>query len=351
LRVGLVIYGDLTGRSGGYLYDRMLVDHLEGRGDNVEVVGIPGRCGGLSLLKNVDPGLLDRLTGLEVDILVEDELCHHALCLLNARLKRDASYPLVGLVHHLSCLAEGRRDRAHRHEVIERRFLSSVDGYIFNSVATAKCVQGFVPHAQGVVARPGKDHVLPRTVERTFSGTLAVLYVGNILPHKGLDILIKAVSRLPRGQVTVDVAGPAVDHRYLREVTSLIEHHGLKEEVRFHGWVDTEERDALMDKAHILVAPSRMEGYGLIFVEAMACGLPAIAPAVGGASENITHGHEGFLVAPGDHQALASYLAELDGDRELLKTMSHRARRRFDALPTWGEEMGRAREYLLSMVR
>jgi glycosyltransferase involved in cell wall biosynthesis len=133
-------------------------------------------------------------------------------------------------------------------------------------------------------------------------------------------------------------------------VRSLIDRYGLSDQVRFHGWLDDGTRDALMDRCHLLAVPSYHEGYGLVFVEAMASGLPVIAPSSGGAREVITHMREGFLVDPGDHQAIARHLQELDRDRGLLERMSAAAQARFENLPTWKDEMERARAHLLSVT-
>jgi len=350
LKAALVIYGDLTSRSGGYLYDRMLVEHLERCGDSVEAVSVPGGPGARGVMSNADPRLLRRLGTLDADVLIEDELCHGSLFLLNRRLKETASFPLVGLVHHLSCHADPRPAAARRHWIAEKRFLSSLDGFLANSEATREAVRSLAPLARGAVARPGRDHVQARKVDRDMSGPLALLYVGNVLPHKGLETLVRAMASLPRGRARLEVVGPSPDRPFLHRVLGLVDRCGLSGEVRFRGWVSDEERDRSMDLAQVLVVPSRHEGYGLVFVEAMACGLPVIAPSSGGAGEIVTHGSEGFLVGPGDEGALASCLSKLEEDRDLLRTMSERARHRYDTLPTWEEQMTKAREHLLSFV-
>ena len=83
--------------------------------------------------------------------------------------------------------------------------------------------------------------------------------------------------------------------------------------------------------------PSSYEGFGIVYLEGMAFGLPALATTAGGAVEIITSGRDGFLVSPGDHGALARQLGTLMADRDLLLTMSLVAQQRFAAHPTWDD--------------
>ncbi|MGE5379281.1 MAG: glycosyltransferase family 4 protein [Candidatus Saccharibacteria bacterium] len=350
MRVGLAIYGDISNRSGGYLYDRMLVKHLLEHGDEVEIVTVPGQCRTSSIISNYSPLLLRRFTELDLDVLVEDELCHHSLCLINNRLKKAASCPLIGLFHFLACRAEPNRGKAHRHEVVERRFASTLDGCIFNSAGTAEAVRHLLPGCQGIIARPGRDHIHPMQTIRKRSSRLKVLFIGNIAPEKGLDVLIEAMAALPNERFFLEVAGPALDPEYLMYVHSLIERRSMQCSVRFWGWVAEGERENLMSKADVLVVPSFFEGYGLVFVEAMACGLPVIAPLCGGANEIVREGREGFLVRAGDAAAISGHLRNLEEDTNLWEEMGDNARKRYHELPTWDEEMSKARSYLRSFL-
>ncbi len=350
MKVGLVIYGELGTPTGGYFYDRMLVEHLRSRGDGVEVVSMLPRGAGMGLLDNLDPRLLRRLLELDVDVLLQDELNHPSLCLMNERYRRSSDTPMISIVHHLACVAERCASRAAGHRALERRYLRTVDGFIFNSWATRASVLEMVPGAEGVVAHPGKDHVVPGARSREGGGPLVVLYLGNILPHKGLDVLMGAIASLPRGSVRLEVVGAPLDPAYLLSIGGMVASEGLEGIVSFYGRLSDAERDEMMRSADALALPSYHEGYGLAIVEAMAAGLPVIAPASGGAKEIISHGREGFLVRGGDVEGIASSLRDLL-DPALRREMSERARRRFDRLPSWVTEMGRARAYILVRAR
>jgi N-acetyl-alpha-D-glucosaminyl L-malate synthase BshA len=110
-------------------------------------------------------------------------------------------------------------------------------------------------------------------------------------------------------------SGPA--ERLTREL-------GLERHVTFLGKQDHVER--LLPQADVLLMPSELEGFGLAALEAMACGVPAVATNVGGVPELITQGVDGFLEAPGDIAAQAARVAELLCDDELHGRMSQAAR-------------------------
>jgi hypothetical protein len=101
MKIGLIIYGRLQTLSGGYLYDRQLVEHLEAAGDEVEIISLPWEGYGRSLLHNVWFALAEQLRLAEFDLLLQDELNHPSLFWLNRRLRGHISYPIVSIVHHL----------------------------------------------------------------------------------------------------------------------------------------------------------------------------------------------------------------------------------------------------------
>jgi hypothetical protein len=97
VRVGLVIYGSLGTISGGYLYDRMLVDHLSRHGAQVEVITLPWRNYARRLGDNFSRSLWRRLRHAALDVLLQDELNHPSLFWLNRRLKSRVRYPRLAI--------------------------------------------------------------------------------------------------------------------------------------------------------------------------------------------------------------------------------------------------------------
>jgi glycosyltransferase involved in cell wall biosynthesis len=124
----------------------------------------------------------------------------------------------------------------------------------------------------------------------------------------------------------------------------------LKSKVHFHGSLDNEDLIAKLRSAHLLVVPSSYEGFGIVYLEGMAFGLPAIATTAGGASEIISDGETGFLIPPDDAATLAERLSTLAGDRELLARMSVNALRRYRQQPMWESTAEHIREFLFSAI-
>ncbi|MGZ4903770.1 MAG: glycosyltransferase family 4 protein [Halobacteriota archaeon] len=362
MRIGLVIYGSLDKLTGGYLYDRILVTYLQEHGSTVEIVSLPEARYPRHLLQNFSARYFQRLTDLQVDVLVQDELNHPSLFMLNRRLRERVSYPIVSLVHLIRCCEPRPAWQNAVYRQIERRYLSSVDGFIFNSVATRVQIgqllsEAFVRGGRSIVAHPGRDRLHMRIdeaqiEERAHDGILRLLFVGNIIPLKGLHLLVQALAQIPNDRWTLTVIGNTdVQPAYTRAVLQQLNRNNLGKRVSFMGAItDAAELSHYLRSSHVLVVPSAYEGYGIVYAEGMGYGLPAIGAKDGGAQEIITHRKDGLLVPPGDVTLLKSYLAELIDDRALLLKMSLNARRRYESLPTWEESMRTIDLFLATLV-
>jgi glycosyltransferase involved in cell wall biosynthesis len=358
MHIGLIIYGDLDTISGGYLYDRKLVEHLRARGDRVEVISIAWRNYLRHLGDNFSASLLERLTNLQLDVLLQDELNHPSLFLINRRLRTRCAYPLVSIVHHLrsSELRPAWQNRLY--SCLERRYLSSVDAFIFNSQTTRRAVEHLLQKpTRGIVAYPSGNRLLPSlTVEEIQKralrpGALNILFLGNVIPRKGLHLLLEALERMPKQSWQLTVIGSThVDPDYTRRLMSQAVRREILERVNFTGAVSDDKLVAALANHHLLVVPSSYEGYGIVYLEGMGFGLPAIGTQSGAAGEIITHGRDGFLIPPGDAAQLAAFLQELAYDRQRLQAMSLSARKRYDRQPTWEQSMQRVRAFLTSII-
>lgn len=364
MRIGLVIYGNLDTVSGGYLYDRRLVAHLRACGDSVEVVSLPWRDYGRHLADNLAPSLQQRLRDGAWDVLLQDELNHPSLFLVNRWFHRVRAgfprpYPIIAIVHHLRS-SEARPAWQNRlYGWVERRYLAGVDGFIFNSLTTQAVVTRLTGGAQpGVVAPPGRDHrpvtVNPAEVAARAAapGPLRVLFIGNLIPRKGLHTVVEALARLPEAACRLTAVGSdEVDPAYAAAVCRQIMQLGLTYRVDLLGALPDEALGRLLAESHVLVVPSSYEGYGIVYAEALGHGLPVIASTSGAAHEIVTDGREGFLVAPGDAAAIAAILGRLSGDRAALGRMGQAALARYAALPTWAESAAQARVFLSTIAR
>jgi glycosyltransferase involved in cell wall biosynthesis len=358
MRIGFVIYGRLDTLTGGYLYDRKLVEHLRACGDEVEVVSLPWRNYARHLGDNVSGSLAARLAGKRFDVLLQDELNHPSLVLTNRRLKRRAKYPIVSVVHHLRADELAGSRLAPVYAGVERRYLASLDGAVFNSAATRARAEALVGRTlRGIVAHPCADHLgpglpVPDVVRRAgHGGPLRIVSVANVAPRKGLHVLVEALRHVPRDQWRLTVAGSlTVDPTYVQRLRRAIEHAGMNANVELLGQVPDAELRALLARSDALAVPSSLEGFGIAYLEGMRYGLAIIASTAGGAGEVVEHGRQGFLVAPGDAQSLAEHLGRLAADRALLVRLCVAARRKVASHPDWQDSFRPARELLHKIV-
>lgn len=358
MKIGFIIYGSLDTLSGGYLYDRKLVEHVLSQGDHVEIISLPWRNYLFHLGDNLSPTLARRLAGLRPDILIQDELNHPSLFWLNRRLSKTKSYPIVSIVHHLLSSEERPMWQNNFYGWVERKYLQSVDGFIYNSHTTRKVVESLLGDVYpGVVAHPGgdrltnsiaDDEIVARASE---PGVLRLIFLGNLTPRKGFHVLVDALQLLPKDAWQLTVVGRLdLDHAYTRLVHRQVNRARLEESIDFMGPLGKEDLPKYLARSHAMVVPSSYEGFGIAYLEGMGFGLPAIASTAGAAKEIIEHGVNGFLMPPGDAKALAGFIRQLWLDRELLAAMSLAARRRFTANPTWEETVSRIRNFLQSLV-
>ncbi len=358
MRIGLVIYGRLDTQSGGYLYDRQLVQRLQVGGHSVDVISQPWSRYAGHLLHNLDRQWAERMAG-EYHVLLQDELNHPSLFSINRGLKRRSSVPLVSIVHHLRSSEDHPRALRWFYHLVERAYLRSVDGFIFNSQTTKTAVERMAGDLSKpwVVATPAGNRFGPgiaddEIIARVNGGKiLRVLFVGNVIRRKGLHSLLRALAELPDDAWQLTVAGRLdVDASYAQALIEQARRSGTVDRVQFVGGLDDAQlRERLMSN-DVLAVPSQYEGFGIVYLEGMAYGLPGIATTSGAAGEIIQDGQSGFLVQVGDWRALSQRLRQLAGDRDRLRGMSLAARRRFDDFPGWEESMGKIVGFLDQFV-
>ncbi|KAB1198883.1 MULTISPECIES: glycosyltransferase family 4 protein [Haloferax] len=353
MRVGFVVYGPLDGRSGGYRYDLELVRTLRAAGDEVTVVSLPERPYRQRLRDNVTAHR--RLSDLDVDVLVEDELCHPSLAGVNPRL--DDETPVVSLVHHLHSRETHTSWRRHVKQAIETQYLHSVDAFVFNSETTRETVATVTDPEPSVVAYPAGDRFssfgAPLSDDeirsRADDGPLRVVSVGNLEPRKNVDGLLRALARVS-GDWRLTIVGNAVDSAYEHSLRTLADDLGVAQRVSFTGRLPDADLVATLRESHLFALPSHYEGFGIAALEAMGFGLPALVSTEGGASELVTHRRDGFLVDPTDVSAITDVIAPLCRNRTRLVSYSLAARDRYTEHGTW-DEMGKTvRDFLVTCV-
>jgi D-inositol-3-phosphate glycosyltransferase len=160
------------------------------------------------------------------------------------------------------------------------------------------------PGVDGIRFRPGPKDEARRALG--LEGSRVALFVGRLQPLKGPDLAIRGLaeairldSRATRDLVLAMVGGPsgpaAVDE--LRELAASL---GLSDRVKFFPPRPHGDMPAVYSAADVVLVPSRSESFGLVALEAQACGIPVVASSVGGLRYVVGHGHGGLLVGPND---------------------------------------------------
>lgn len=208
-----------------------------------------------------------------------------------------------------------------------------------------------------VLINPGVDAPANARTERSGNGHPTVLTISRLEDrYKGHDVVLRALP-LVRAQVP-EVRWRVVGDGPLRPtLEDRARALGLEDVVQFLGSVSDEARDQELGRADAFCMVSRLpaggfagEGFGIVYLEANAHGLPVVAGAVGGATDAVVHGETGLLVDPQDHVAVADALVALLSDRDLAARLARGGRERADRF-TWEAASERVEFELLSLVK
>jgi glycosyltransferase involved in cell wall biosynthesis len=325
----------LARQTGGYIYDRRLIEFLRQQGCRVDVISVGNVWGGRSLLSPlwlIAARLQDRY-----DVLLEDELAHPALWLFNTWLHTTRSARVVALVHALRYRLLRGRWRRRLSRALERQMLISVESIVTVSQhLKAELIRLGLQGSRIHVVPPGVSW--PASVARVPSPTshIRLLCVANCLPAKGLHILLEALHQAddPRLHLTI-VGDDRIDPAYTRRLRRLLTRWALTSRVRFTGTVPWETMADFYTAADIFVFPSLSEGFGIVLAEAMSFGLPVIATSADAIPELVHHGANGLLVPPQDPGALARATAQLASDEALRQQFGRAGREGAAGLPSW----------------
>jgi len=194
-------------------------------------------------------------------------------------------------------------------------------------------VDAFLAPSRTVAARhramglpAARIHVLPHAVPDPLRGDEpsapraeeGALFVGRLSPEKGVDVLLEAWRGVPH---PLRIVGTGPDEAALREQARDLP------QVELLGALPPAEVQALMARCAFLVLPHRwLEPFGLVVLEAMACGRPVLTSDLGGPAEVVRHGGDGLLTRPGDPLALRAAALELFGRRRALEALGRTAR-------------------------
>ena len=221
----------------------------------------------------------------------------------------------------------------------ESTALRRSDGLIVPSRAHARLLERHYAHLPPIEVVPhglGADAPPPR--EREPSGCVELLYVGKLEPRKGYDLLVRAVARAyamleekPRLVVVGEDTPRGASGESFGELATRDLPSDVRKAIDVRGWVADSTLSELYGRCDALVAPSRYESFGLMYIEAMRAGRPVAALRAGAAPEIVTEGETGLLVDPGDDRGLAEALVTLARDAGLRERLGRNGRRRWES--------------------
>lgn len=325
--------GDLDTPTGGYAYDKRMIAELRELGWRPQVLnlgeGFPNpnaltRASAKAQLKDVPKGRAIVIDGLAFGVMPDEA---EAV---------SKTHPLIAMVHHPLALESGATPQeAEALRESERRALSFTHAVVVNSQTTALALADYgVPAERITVARPGTDRV--SVAPRQHSGPVALLTVGSIVLRKGYDVLIEALAGLIDLPWHLTIVGDARDPATAGQLRDAIEHHKLGPRISLFGAVQPSRLAELYASSELFVLPSRYEGFGMAYAEAIAHGLPVIGTTAGAIPETVPE-TAGVLIPPDDMPALAAALRRLVESPRARAQLAAGACEAAKHLPTWTE--------------
>ena len=170
--------------------------------------------------------------------------------------------------------------------------------------------------------------------------------VGRLVRRKGLDNLLSALARPECAEVHLVVVGSGPEREDLEELAEAL---GMASRVTFTGWVDEAQKWQILRASDAYVSATLHEGFGLMFLEAMAVGVPVVTPNHGGHTDFLRDGITGYLVPPSNNEALSEAVARLVADEDAAARMGAANRELFESRYTI-QHCARAYEDLFAEV-
>jgi glycosyltransferase involved in cell wall biosynthesis len=324
------IPGDLSTPTGGYRYDRRVMEELRTLGWNMHHLALPGDFPAPSEESLHETERLLGKTPKDAVILFDGL----ALGALPVEILDRVPRRYVALVHHPLALETGiSRERADALAASEQAALQRVRHVVVTSRPTAELLSadfGVTPE-QIIVAEPGTESASRARGDET----MRLLGVGSITPRKGFDTLVAALSQITDLAWETRIAGaldrdPAATEKLRQQIVNA----KLQNRVHLLGSLSDAALNDEYDRATLFVLPSHFEGYGMAFTEALARGLPVVA-CEGGAVTTTVPADAGVFVQPGDAKALAEKLRWLLSNPAEIKKRADAAWKHAATLPRW----------------
>lgn len=250
--------------------------------------------------------------------------CGHAALLLSRELK----IPFVVTVHGLDAFSsrqvEGRAGE----------WCARISRSVYRSACSVICIsekvrdqviEGAGPRVNATVIYNGVDPQMFSPSDRE-PDELQILSVGNLIPVKGHELLLRAYAAVENQfpKVVLEVIGDGPERSHLQQLAAEL---GIAGTVHFRGRQSRRQVADAMRRATVFALPSHYEGLGCVYLEAMSAEKPVIACRGQGIEEVVEHGVNGYLISAGDRQELTHTLTRLLQQPELRRRLGHAARR------------------------
>ncbi|MDO8904503.1 glycosyltransferase family 4 protein [Hydrogenophaga sp.] len=337
-RISFLVPGDWNTPTGGYTYDRRMVQSLEDGGWVVDVYHLPGAW------PYPDTGVLSATAAIVASLpdgalVVADGLAFGAMAAVVK--KHTPRLRWVALVHHPLHLETGL-DETTREQLLvgESSALQSAAQVVVTSHSTVLDVVAMgVPKAHIAVVEPGTDPQALRAGRSVRDSTaVRLLCVATVTPRKGHAVLLQALDGLGHLPWELHNVGsldrdPALASR----LQAMSEEGVLAGRVCWHGAVDDEALQAHYAQADLFVLPSLHEGFGMVVNEAVAHGLPVVTTTAGALAHTLPPG-AGLQVPAGNAAALRDALGRLMTEPDLCAQLSAGAQAAAQKLPGWNHQ-------------
>ncbi|NDF69050.1 MAG: glycosyltransferase, partial [Actinobacteria bacterium] len=256
-------------------------------------------------------------------------------------IKHDLNLPLITTFHTLARVKTLYGDTESRErEAVESSIIGCSDAIFVSCREERDLFRSLYGNSPGTVdvITPGVDRAYFSPGSRSGARSAlslgsqpVLLFVGRIQPLKGLDVAVETLAALGRSDATLLVVGGASGTEgatELARVNALADSLGVSGQIRF---VEPQPHHLLATyyrAADVVLVPSRSESFGLVALEASACGTPVVATAVGGLLSLVEDGVNGYLVPERDGHLFAKRVAQILADAQLARAMGVSAVRR-----------------------
>jgi len=179
--------------------------------------------------------------------------------------------------------------------------------------------------------------------------TLKIITTSSLIPRNGIDTLIRAVSLLPNSinwHLTIAGDGPLKVN-----IISQINNHKLASKITLLGRVNNQDIPDLLSQSDLFIRPSRHEGFGISFIEAMASGIPVIGTPVGGIPDFLKPNQTGLSVKPDNPALLSQAIVRINKDKTLYKKLSWNAHQLVSRSYSWDNISCQVEQKMLQLVK